>query len=168
MEPRPQPHPDRSHRRPRAWAALIVVLTTLVALAGPAGDAIATPETDLRRLINLERSERGVRRLKGARKADRLAERHSRQMARAKDIFGSRNLAQKLRRRGYRFTTWAENVGCEESVRAMHRQFMRRRSSRRAILFERFRRVGIGVARTRSRPRVCDGGTLWVTEIFFG
>jgi uncharacterized protein YkwD len=89
-------------------------------------------------------------------------------MARAKDVFGTRNLSQKLRRRGYRFTTWAENVGCQDSVRAMHRQMMRRRASRRAILFNRFRRVGIGVATTRSRPRVCDGGTVWVTEIFFG
>jgi uncharacterized protein YkwD len=147
-----------------------VSLATVLALAGtalPAG-ALADPETELRRLINVDRSERDLRPLKAARRASRLAESHSREMARAGEVFGSRNLPQKLRKRGYRFRSWSENVGCDESVRSVHRRLMRQRSSRRAILFPRFRRVGLGVARSEPKRRICNSATVWVTEIFFG
>ncbi|MEX0753889.1 MAG: CAP domain-containing protein [Actinomycetota bacterium] len=153
----------RSHR-----AVIAVAIACLVVLSGPANVSGASPETDLRRLINMDRKQRDLRPLKGARKADRLAEQHSRRMARSGQISPSRNLPRKLENRGYRFRSWAQNVGCHRSVRRFHRATMRRRSSRKNVLGPRFRRVGIGVARTPADPDVCNGATVWVTEIFFG
>ncbi|MEX2274146.1 MAG: CAP domain-containing protein [Actinomycetota bacterium] len=146
-----------------------VVLTLVLGLALPALPArAADPETRLRRMINEERVRRDLVPLKGARKADRLAESHSRKMARAGTVSSSRNVERALRRRGYRFSSWGENVGCRQTLRAMHRSFMHRQASRRNILLRRFRRVGIGVVVTERDPRVCNGATVWVTQIFFG
>ena len=156
------------HRR--SGPGVAVVLALVLGLSGwalPTAGA-ASPETRLRRLINQERAERDLAPLKGARKADRLAETHSRKMARQEAISSSRNLERALRKRGYHFTSWGENVGCRDTVRAMHRSFMRRRASRRNIVFLGFRRVGIGVAFTEPDPQVCNGATVWVTQIFFG
>lgn len=117
------------------------------------------------RLINRTRVGRDLRPMRLHTQVTRVAQKHSRQMAARKRVQSSGNLPRAIRR--WAKAGWGENVTCGSSLRSIHRRFMRDASSRRNILRPRFRRVGIGVVETDYPPRVCNGGNLWVTEIFF-
>jgi cysteine-rich secretory family protein len=147
-------------------AALALALTLLAGLLAWTTSASAGRRGDVLDLINDERADRNLRRLRMLDRVSRLAQSHSRRMARRGEVFPSPNLPDAIRR--YRWSDWGENAGCGISLRRIHRGFMEDRSSRRNVLNPTFRRIGIGVARSEERPRICDHATFWVTEILFG
>jgi uncharacterized protein YkwD len=124
----------------------------------PAG-ATVKPRERLLTLINEVRERRGVRPVRLAARASRLAGRHSERMAHAGEVSPSGI--------NYRYDEWGENVSCGRSIRQAHEKLMEAANARRNIIRARFRRVGLGIATSRPKRRVCHGATFWVTEVFF-
>ena len=124
----------------------------------PAG-ATVKPRERLLTLINDVRERRGVRPVRLATRASRLAGRNSERMARAGEVSPSGI--------NYRYDEWGENVSCGRSIRQAHEKLMEAADARRNIVRARFHRVGLGIATSRSKRRVCHGATFWVTEVFF-
>ena len=152
----------------RRFRAVVVAACTAAVLAPLAAmpAATATPRAELLTLINEERTSRDLRRVGELPRVSRIARSHSEQMVRRREVFPSSNLPGAIS--GYDWREWGENTTCGPTIRWIHRHLMRNRSSRRNLLNPVFRSVGLGVARSRSHPNVCRGGTYWVTEIFFG
>jgi uncharacterized protein YkwD len=155
--------PDSTTRRARITIALTCtfVLSGLVAGFATPGTARASvkPRQRLLTLINEVREQRGVRPVRLAARASRLAGRHSEQMARAGEVSPSGI--------DYRYDEWGENVSCGKSIRQAHVKLMEAAEARRNIIRARFRRVGLGIATTRPKRRICHGAQFWVTEVFF-
>jgi uncharacterized protein YkwD len=156
----------------RSWLRLLAPLACGIALAEPllaTTEAVAGPREEARvvlRMINGTRRARHVRALRPSRRASRVAQRHSRKMARRGDVFHPRNLPRAID--DLHWSRWGDNVACGRSLKHVHRKLMDSRDSRRNLLYRRFDHVGIGVAESRARPRVCRGATFWVTQIFYG
>jgi uncharacterized protein YkwD len=110
-------------------------------------------------LINQTRRRHGLRPAKLAERASRAADQHSEKMARRGRVFSTRS--------GYPYAQWGENTSCGRSIEQVHEKVMAHANSRANVLSESFRRVGIGVARSDPRRRVCRRATVWVTEVFF-
>jgi uncharacterized protein YkwD len=129
----------------------------------PPGLARALAPSDARQallhLINRARRRHGVRPVQLAGGVSREADRHSARMATDGRVFSSRTR--------YPFAHWGENVSCGRSLEQVHAKVMSHRDSRANVLHAAFRRVGIGVARSKPRRRACRRGTFWVTEVFF-
>ena len=155
--------PRPASGRPARFTALscAFVLSGLVvglASAQPAG-ATVKPRERLLTLVNEVRERRGVRPVRLATRASRLAGRHSERMARAGEVSPSGI--------NYPYDEWGENVSCGRSIRQAHEKLMEAAEARRNIIRARFRRVGLGIATSRPKRRVCHGATFWVTEVFF-
>lgn len=149
---------------------LVVAAATLVASARPAVAAGASSADAARfvRLVNGERSGRGLATLSRHGELDGIAVAHSRRMAGDADGDGACNDAGGLRHRDpvsqgidAPWTALAENVGywCPADVDRLHRALMDSSSHRANILSGRMRHVGVGAYHD------ADGG-LWVTQIF--
>jgi uncharacterized protein YkwD len=137
-----------------------LVVGLVVGLASPqAASAAVKPRERLLTLINEVRERRGVRPVRLATRASRLAGRHSERMARAGEVSPSGI--------NYPYDEWGENVSCGRSIRQAHEKLMEVAEARRNIIRARFRRVGLGIATSRPKRRVCHGATFWVTEVFF-
>lgn len=139
-------------------SGLVVGLVVGFASPPPAG-ATVKPRERLLTLINEVRERRGVRPVRLAARASHLAGRHSERMARAGEVSPSGI--------NYPYDEWGENVSCGRSIRQAHEKLMEAAEARRNIIRARFRRVGLGIATSRPKRRVCHGATLWVTEVFF-
>lgn len=138
-----------------------LVLSALVLGLGspaPAGAAVK-PRERLLTLVNEVRERRGVPSVRLATRASRLAERHSERMSREGEVSPSGI--------NYRYDQWGENVSCGRSIRQAHEKLMESADARRNIIRARFRRVGLGIATSRPKRRVCHGAEVWVTEVFF-
>ena len=139
-------------------SGLLVGVVVGYASPEPAGAAVK-PRERLLTLINEVREHRGVRPVRLATRASRLAGRHSERMARAGEVSPSGI--------NYRYDEWGENVSCGRSIRQAHEKLMEAADARRNIIRARFRRVGLGIATSHPKRRVCHGATFWVTEVFF-
>jgi len=139
-------------------SGLLVGVVVGYASPQPAG-ATVEPRERLLTLINEVRERRGVRPVRLATRASRLAGHHSERMARAGEVSPSGI--------NYRYDEWGENVSCGRSIRQAHEKLMEAADARRNIIRARFRRVGLGIATSRPKRRVCHGATFWVTEVFF-
>jgi uncharacterized protein YkwD len=129
-----------------------------LATPGSAGASV-NPRQRLLGLINEVRERRGVGPVRLAARASRLAERNSERMAREGEVSPSGI--------NYRYDEWGENVSCGRSIRQAHAKLMEAAEARRNIIRARFRRVGLGIAITRPKRRVCRKAQFWVTEVFF-
>jgi uncharacterized protein YkwD len=137
--------------------AVAALAGTLVATSpAPPAMSITARERKLMRMVNHARRAHHVRRLGHSRWISRMAERHSRAMARKNRLFHSRCLPCKFRRRGY--VALGENAAVAGSVRGAHRKLMRSSSHRHNILSRHYVRAGMGVVRAR--------GWFWITQIF--
>jgi uncharacterized protein YkwD len=136
-----------------------LVLTTLLATFASAPAHAATARGQILSRVNAIRTDHGLRRLDCVAPVDRLAQSHSAQMARSRNLFHTPNLYSKLRSR-VRLTSWGENVGYATNWWRVVTLWMRSPSHRRNMLNGRFRRCGIGVAQA--------GGRSWLTLIFVG
>lgn len=121
------------------------------------------------RCWDYKRSERGfarkmnkVRRRKGRRgvkldpELSRVARVHTRDMVRRRTLYHTSN--SDLRRRVVGWSTLGENVGVGNTVRSLHKAFMRSTYHRANILYRRFRHSGVGVRKKHGR--------MWVTVVF--
>lgn len=152
-------------------AVVITATTMLVAgTAPPAGAQGASPSDASRfvRLINGERTSRGLPALSSHGELAGIAAAHSRRMAASVNDDGACNDTGGLRHRSSvsrgvdaPWTALAENVGylCPADVGDLHQRLMDSASHRTNILDGRMRHVGVGAHRD------ADGG-LWVTQIF--
>jgi uncharacterized protein YkwD len=108
-------------------------------------------------LVNAERSDRGLRRLKMSSRLSAAARRHSRDMVRRQYFEhtapGGRTLVQRIRRTGYLKSAdrWlvGENIGwgaaSKGTARAIVNAWMHSPPHRKAILTRSYREAGIGV-----------------------
>jgi uncharacterized protein YkwD len=133
-------------------AVAVTASTALVGAAPPAG-AFTTREGKLLTKINNSRASHGLRPLRLSSDLSTTARHHSRQMASSATLFHTANFAT--------ICCWssiAENVGMDYSIRDLHRALMHSSVHRANILDPRMRVIGVGV--------VSSGGRLWATELF--
>ncbi len=118
------------------------------------------------RLVNAARAHHGLRPLALNRSLSQEARAHSRTMLRRNRIFDPPDLERLLAPYPVDHLG-AAAVGCEDTLRALQRAFLRSDAHRRILLHPQLRRVGIGVVRADG-PNLCGGGSFWVTEVFYG
>jgi uncharacterized protein YkwD len=156
----PRPAASRLVRITIALTCASVLSGLLVGYASPQpAGATVKPRERLLTLINEVRERRGIRPVRLAGRASRLAGRHSEEMARAGEVSPSGI--------NYRYDEWGENVSCGRSIRQAHVKLMEAAEARRNIIRARFHRVGLGIATSRPKRRVCHRAQFWVTEVFF-
>jgi uncharacterized protein YkwD len=154
-------HGRRQTKGARSLATgLFAALLGATLLTGATTASAATaPRLQMRWLTNHSRIEHSSDRLHLDSQLSSIAARHSRAMALRGTLFHTPNVPRELR--GRRWFRWGENVGMtNQSLPTLEWGFMNSVDHRRNILDERFRRVGIGIART--------DGVYWVTVIFYG
>lgn len=95
------------------------------------------------RLHNNARKQRNIGRLCVHPKLQKAARAHSRDMIR-RDYFAHGDTGARLKRHGYRWRTYGENIGYNSSPSRMHRAWMNSTGHRRNILKRNFREIGIG------------------------
>jgi uncharacterized protein YkwD len=137
-------------------AVLALTLSTGEAHAGSFKPARARAK--MIHFVNHYRAQHGVHKLRMDRDVVRIAQRHSRKMASSRTLFHSSGMWTKLR--GRNVSCWGENIGMGPSVWRVFKGWVRSSEHRANMLNRRFRRTGIGVARSH--------GSLWVTMIFYG
>ncbi len=148
-----------ARRTVAASAALVAALSFLGLVAAP-----ARATTDLRsqmyRATNASRVSHDVHRLDLNVSMSDLARRHSLAMARAGELYHTRDPANYYLR-GVRWSKWGENVGeATGTVAEMQDAFMASTDHRHNILDRAFDKVAVGAVRR--------DGTLWVTVFFYG
>ena len=137
---------------------LTLALSVVLAAVAPSARATWTPRLDMLRWMNSARSNHGAVVLDRGWRLRLLADDHSRQMARAGQIFHTVSLGAKLTSVSWRVA--GENVGAGGSMRTLFDAFMKSDVHRDNILRHGFRRVGIGV--------YAQEGFVWVTLLFVG
>jgi hypothetical protein len=147
---------------------LLGLLFSFLPLAGQKvedlGLSLEQLENKLFRLVNEERSGRGLAQLEPDPRLRAMARAHSQKMLREKtlahDFAGYENLAQRAVGAGLYFSALGENVASSDTfvMRFYHKQLMASPSHRENLLDGRFRQLGIGIA--------LRGGQYYVTQEF--
>lgn len=114
------------------------------------------PEKRFKRLINVERQNKGMGRLKLDPELSRVAKVQSRRMKRL-DLL-HHTPTKKLKNRVTNWYMLGENVGVGGTVPSLHDAFMNSAPHAANVLHTSFKRVGVGVVR--------NDGRIWVTVIF--
>lgn len=151
------------------WNLPVIMVAGAMLLAGPwveQADAQTKAQRIERNLTNKERKVRVQRpRVRLDKQLSRIARRHSRRMANRGVLHHNPNLARQLRHREW--SVVGENVGVagkvgslRRSLRMLHDAFMKSRPHRRNIVYNRYRRMGVGLVR--------DSGRIWLTVVFMG
>ena len=149
--------------------ATILTLTTILTLGiafAPAAHAGSGHRARLLRLVNATRSNHDLHRVRTDRSLTRDALRHTRRMLNRNAIYDPRNLARILQDEPWD-DVGASVVGCADSLRKLHRAFMRHAAHRDILLDPRLRRIGIGVVNVDSN-NTCGRHWFWATELFYG
>jgi uncharacterized protein YkwD len=147
----------RLRRTPPAVAIVAVLAFTLsIGVAHAGSFKPARARAKMIHFVNHYRHEHGVHKLRMKRNIVRVAQHHSRKMARSRTLFHSSDMFSKLRNS----TCWGENVGMGPSVWRVFKGWVRSSEHRANMLDRRFRRTGIGVVRSH--------GSLWITMIYSG
>jgi uncharacterized protein YkwD len=159
------PAHERRRVRPRSVVVVAIAAALVLGSAPPtsAGDA---PRGTLLELINETRARHDLRALRLNRSLSGDARRHTRRMARQDRIFDPPNLEEILGPYPYD-DLGAAAVGCDTTLRQLHRSLMRSEVHRDILLHPRLRRVGIGVLQI-DEANQCGRGSFWTTEIFYG
>jgi uncharacterized protein YkwD len=144
------------YRRLPIIALAATVLVTGTAAGSAAGELQRRDR--MLHLLNQVRKQHGLPVFRINRELSTYAFRHSKRMARANDVFHTRNLYRQVRTYGPRM--WGENVGMARYLKTVRRLWMHSAGHRANILKRGFRRVGVGAVKAR--------GSMWVTVIFYG
>ena len=140
--------------------SLVVVVAVLA--AGTATSGVRAAELSKRgrmlQLLNQSRRNHGLPVFRLNLDLSASAWHHSRWMASRNRLFHTANLYGAVR--AWSPSTWGENVGAARWLKRVRTLWMRSGGHRDNILNPRFRRIGIGVVRSR--------GLVWVTAIFYG
>ncbi len=157
----------------RTSARCLLVLLTLAPVMAASPQARppaqhptpATIEAELVRLLNQERTARGLPALRADTRLADAARRHARVMADHKAIghefAGEPDLDARVDAVGVRFSEVGENVAMTDAADpalSSHRRLMDSRGHRANILDKSFTAVGVGVA--------IAGGTVYIVEVF--
>jgi uncharacterized protein YkwD len=146
----------------RSFAVVIaaVLLFTLIPGGASAQVAPVSERWAMRVQTNDTRTYHGLNRLELQVRLSELARQHSLAMARAGDLFHTRD-PEGYYLEGIRWNRWGENVGVTPgTAKDLQKAFMRSSGHRANILNRDFRQVAIGAVRV--------DGLLWVTVFFFG
>jgi hypothetical protein len=148
-------------RRPARWvAALSLTVTALVASAGFAGSALASPAGDLAAATNAARVSAGLPALTENVQLDAVAQAWANKLAAAGVL--SHNPA--VRTQVTNWTVLGENVGMAGDVPTVQAAFMHSAEHKANILDPRYTQLGVGSA-TSIYPS-CGCAVLWVVVDF--
>ena len=147
--------------------SLIIALATALVLpllpATPADAADARTVAEIRNrieyLVNRQRAQHGLGRLRPHDRTQYWARDHSQDMGRAGTIYHDSRLGSEVPARA---SAYGENVArttAADAARAAMRMFMASSGHRQNILYSRWSRMGIGVAKR--------GGYTYITQRFF-
>jgi uncharacterized protein YkwD len=140
----------------------ISLLVVAVLATGTASSGVRAAELSKRgrmlQLLNQARRNHGLPVFRLNLDLSASAWRHSKRMATRNRLFHTANLYEAVR--AWSPSTWGENVGAARWLKRVRTLWMRSGGHRDNILNPRFRRIGIGVVRSR--------GLVWVTAIFYG
>ncbi len=155
-------------RTGRLRGAVIVVLTITLLVGSAVAPARAGTgyKAKLLRLVNATRAKYDLHKLRVDRSLSRDALRHTRRMIDTNSIYDPRNLTEMLEDEPWE-DIGASVVGCADSLRELHRAFMRHAEHRVILLEPKIRRIGIGVKKVDSK-NACGRHWFWVTELFYG
>ncbi|MGH9870757.1 MAG: CAP domain-containing protein [Candidatus Polarisedimenticolia bacterium] len=149
-----------------AWMVTAVVMAGVLMPCAAAGKppAAGASERRLLDLVNAERSQRGLRRLKWDEELARLARLHAEDMRRAGRVsHASRDgttYEGRLVRAGYSARAAAENVALDRNVERAHAGLMDSSGHRKNILDRGLTAIGIGVVKDSS------GDSIYVVQDF--
>ena len=138
------------------------MLASLAASAQSLGSWDPGAEQEILRLLNLERTDRGVGPLRADQALTQQARRHSEKMARANELShqfpDEPEVSSRLRSAGSFFDYSGENVALNQNAAGAHHGLMNSPPHRANILSPNYNAVGIGVLRV--------GQQIWVTQDF--
>jgi uncharacterized protein YkwD len=150
------------------WAlglTLSAILTVGVLFA-PAAEAGSGYRAKLLRMVNATRNRHDLHRLRVDRSLTRDALRHTRRMIDKNSVYDPRNLTRILEDEPWE-NVGASVVGCADTLRGLHRAFMRHAAHRDILLNPQLRRIGIGVVKVDA-SNACGRHWFWTTELFYG
>ena len=154
----------RGHCRASILTLALVTIVVLGTVLAP--DAQAGYRGRVLRMVNAARDRHDLHLVRIDRSLSRKAMRHTRRMLQNNAIYDPRNLSRLLR--GEPWTTvGASNVGCADSLRALHRALMHSAVHKANLLNRDVRRIGIGVVKQNAR-NACGRHWLWETQLFYG
>jgi uncharacterized protein YkwD len=159
------PAHHRRLRRPRPIAVLALAALLVLGVT-PAAAADDGYRGTLLELVNESRARHELRPLRLNRSLSRDAKAHTRRMVRQDLVFDPPNLEEILSPYPYD-DLGAAAVGCDTTLRRLHRSLMSSDVHRGILLHPHLRRVGIGVLRM-DESNDCGRGSFWATEIFYG
>ena len=153
---------ERVSRRTRAVAVVVLVVVGLLAssLVGSASAGRTTRREHLFHLTNDARIDHHRRRVALVDRLSHYAKRHSQAMADRGYLFHSDSAVLQRMLAPYHWSIGGENVGVGGSVESLQDAFMASKEHRENILRSAFDHTAIGFVR--------QGGSLWVTVIFYG
>jgi uncharacterized protein YkwD len=148
----------------RAAVAIAALISSTLLLpsgaTGASGDntcyTYKRSEKRFKRLVNVERLNKGISRLRLDPELSRVAKVQSRRMKRL-DLL-HHTPTTKLKNRVTNWNMLGENVGVGGTVPSLHDAFMNSAPHAANVLHTSFKRVGVGVVR--------NDGRIWVTFIF--
>lgn len=142
--------------------------TRFVRAVAPGEDAAKGARDDadaMLRMMNAARASEQLGALRRDVELDKLAQVHSEEMMKARmvghDVGGGGDVSARIQDAGIVVRVAGENVASASSLENAHRVLWGSPSHRGNLLFARFTRAGVAVARGAD-------GTVWVTEIFAG
>jgi uncharacterized protein YkwD len=153
--------------KPR-WTLLVTVLAILalgIAFA-PAARAGGGVRSKVLRMVNATRDNHDLHTLSIDRSLTRDALRHTRRMIESNAIYDPTNLTRILQDEPWD-DVGASNVGCADTLSALHDAFMHDPVHRAILLNPQIRRIGIGVIEVEYGS-ACGRHWLWATELFYG
>ena len=140
----------------------LLFCSPLLATAQHTSDFDSEAEKEIIRLINKERTERGLPALATDERLTRAARTHTELMVKRHELSHRLTDEAVLRERvavtGLAFDAAGENVAYDANVEHAHVEFMHSPGHRANILQTRFNSVGVGI--------VHSGSLIWVTEDF--
>lgn len=135
-----------------------------VAACGGGTVDMSADEKKMLDLHNKTRAQRGLPRLCVHPALQRAARAHSKEMI-AQDRFAHGNVGERLRKFGYRWSTYGENIlydpGSRDSVESLFKVWMNSSGHRANILDKDFREIGIGASSGEYRG---DRATMWTVD----
>ena len=143
---------------------IALIMASMIALpSAQAADPL--DESCWRVKINEERAEVGQKALRRNARIERIAQRHSEQMARDGTIYHNNNLAAEYGS----YEEGGENVGMGPDCQSIHDAFMSSPGHRANILDPEYKEIGVGVAITYYRDSSGNTkvDTVYVTEDFY-
>ena len=153
--------------RPVLTRSLVIALVTAIVLpllpATPADAADARTVAQIRNrieyLVNRQRAQHGQNRLRSHDRTRYWARDHSREMGRAGTIYHDSRLGYEVPARASAYGENVARTSASDAARAAMRMFMASSGHRQNILYGRWSRMGIGVAKR--------GNYTYITQRFF-